>query len=96
MTDENENWRALKLGDRIRIVRIPSLFDAAHYHNGEWDDTFDLYHRLIQNRSVLVISEFDDQNRPWVEYSEIEPDGTENGHSLAVDDDSWVLLDDSP
>jgi hypothetical protein len=83
------DWRKLKTGDQIRIVQIPSMFDEAHYHNGEWEETFSLYRRLIADAEVLSISEVDQDGRPWIEYESIGEGGATISHALAVDDDSW-------
>jgi hypothetical protein len=86
------DWRSLKRGDLIRIVRIPSLFAEAHYHNGEWEDTFSLYRRLIADEIILAISEIDDAGRPWIEFETIDEEGASVSHALAMDDDSWEYV----
>lgn len=83
------DWRKLKTGDRIRIVKIPSMFAEAHYLNGEWEETFSLYRQLITNEEVLSISEIDEDGRPWIQYESIDEGGATISHALAVDDDSW-------
>ncbi|WP_417377465.1 hypothetical protein [Gimesia maris] len=80
------------MGDLIRIVRIPSLFSEAHYHNGEWEETFSLYRQLIADEEVLPISEIDDTGRPWIEYESIDEQGASVSHALAMDDDSWEYV----
>ncbi len=80
------------MGDRIRIVRIPSLFSASHYHNGEWEDTFALYRLLIANKEVLEIREVDEYG-PWIDYVTFDEDGTKVYHSLYVKDDSWERVE---
>ena len=89
MHESNPDWRSLKVGDCIQIVRIPSLFNEPHYHNGDWEDTFSLYRELMANQAVLTISEIDIDGRPWVEYETVDGDGCTVSNSLAVDDDSW-------
>ena len=89
-SESNPRWRSLRVGDKIQIVRIPSLFSAPHYHNGDWDDTFALYEHLIQDSVVLTIDRIDEDGRPWVEYELIDHDGGSTSNSLAMDDDSWV------
>lgn len=90
MKSDSTNWNALRIGDKIRIVQIPSLFSDPHYENGDWDDTFALYRRLISSNEVLTISGIDELGRPWVEYETQDADGGTTSNSLAVDDDSWV------
>ena len=83
-----ETWKDLRAGDRIRIVRIPSLFSAPHYHNGDWDETFALYEHLIATEEILAIDQIDADGRPWVEYQ-----WGDTSNALAVDDDSWETAD---
>ena len=64
MGSDSPNWKTLKPGDKIHIVQIPSLFDEPHYHNGDWEDIFVLYRNLISTKTVLVISEIDEDGRP--------------------------------
>ena len=85
-------WRDLRLGDKIRIVRIPALLDEPRYHNGDWEDTLELYRTLIASNLVLTISEIDEFGRPWIEHETRDEDGTEHSHSLAMDDNSWVRV----
>ena len=90
MTSEsNTQWQSLRIGDKIQIVRIPTEMSAQHYHNGDFNDLFDLYAHLIATAEVLTIYQIDDDGRPWIEYNWIASDG-DSSHSLAVDDDSWV------
>jgi len=91
--DPTQDWRDLKLSDRIRIVRIPTLFSEPHYHNGEWEETFSLCHELITNQKVLLITEIDEDGRPWIEYETTDKDGATISHALALDDDSWERAD---
>ena len=81
-------WKDLRAGDRIRIVRIPSLFSAPHYQNGDWDETLALYEHLIATEETLAIDQIDEDGRPWVEYQ-----WGDTSSSLAVDDDSWETVD---
>jgi len=83
-----ETWKDLRAGDTIRIVRMPSLFSAPHYHNGDWDETFALYEHLIATEEILAIDQIDEDGRPWVEYQ-----WGSTSNTLAVDDDSWETAD---
>lgn len=88
-----QNWRSLRLGDEVRIVRVPSLFNYPHYHNGEWEETFSLIRQLIINQVVLTITEIDEDGRPWIEYESTDSHGSRTSHTLAMDDDSWERVD---
>ena len=92
-SNSSNDWKALKLGDKIRIARMPSVFNAPHYRNGDWDETFALYRLLILNQEVLAIAEIDDEGRPWIEFESLDAEGAMVSHSLAIDDDSWELAD---
>lgn len=90
MVDNIDNdWRKLKPGDIIRIVRFPSQLSEPHYHNGEWEETFSLYHELISSQEALLITAIDEHGRPLIEYESMDKDGTMVSHALAMDDDSW-------
>ena len=52
----DEPWQQLRVGDRIRIVRLPSGVDAPGY----------TFHRIARRRS-LRICEIDSSGLPWVE-----------------------------
>ncbi len=88
-SDSTQDWKTLALGDRIRIVRIPSLFNEPHYHNGDWEETFALYRHLIAEQEILTVAEFDEFGVPWIEYESTDNDGTKVANGLALDDDSW-------
>jgi len=92
MQSESDEWKALKLGDRIRIVQIPSPFSEPHYQHGEWDETIALYRKLISSNEVLTVFQIDESGRPWVECESLDEDGTTISNSLAMDDDSWVYV----
>jgi hypothetical protein len=88
--DMGEPWRELRVGDRIRVVRMPSGVDAPGYifHR----DTRRLYKRLIERRRSLRICRIDDWGLPWIRCQFKRKDGRWEYHSLAVNDDSWVLV----
>lgn len=88
-SDSDEKWKTLRVGDKIRIVRIPSLFSAPRYHDGDWDETFAFYEHLITGEHTLTIAHIDEDERPWIEFETTDSDGAIESHSLAVDDDSW-------
>jgi len=82
----NDHWQQLKVGDRIRIVRLPSEFSRPDYQ--VHDDTIALYRHLIDEGCVLVVDEIDDKGRPRIEYEWNKPAGVEY-HGLLINDDSW-------
>jgi hypothetical protein len=85
----DEPWRELRVGDRIRIVRLPGedlLGYTLHL------ETKDLYERLIAMRKVLRIYEIDKDGLPWIKCRVKADGGGWEYHYLAVNDDSWELV----
>jgi len=85
-----EQWRKLKVGNRIRIVRMPSEFSRPGYSVAGF--TKKLYRDLIARGRSLRIAEIDTDGRPWVSCRFRLKDGRWDYHYLAVDDDSWVRV----
>jgi hypothetical protein len=86
----NEEWRKLKVGDRVRVVRMPSGVDEPGYTFHR--DTRKLYKRLIARGYTQRISKIDPRGVPWIECRFRLPDGRWEYHSLALNDDLWVLV----
>lgn len=85
----SEAWRKLRVGDRIRIVKLPSGIDAPGYCFPAM--TRRLYKQLIaRKRSVRVYEIFD--GLPWISCRFPLKNGRWSYHALAVNDDSWVLV----
>ena len=85
----SDSWRKLKLGDRVRIVRIPSDFSLPGYYVDA--ETVALYEHLISEGSILTIDEIDDRGLPRIEFCWKKHNGDEF-HGLALNDDSWELV----
>ncbi|MCA9074914.1 MAG: hypothetical protein KDA93_07775 [Planctomycetaceae bacterium] len=86
----SEAWRDLKVGDRIRIVRMPSDADKSGYFFAE--ETRELYEKLIARGNAQRIYEIDEWGLPWIDCRFKLPDGQWEHHLLAVNDDSWVRV----
>jgi hypothetical protein len=86
----NEPWRQLKVGDRVRIVRMPSGVDEPGYRFPA--ETRRLYERLIERGYPQRIYEIDEWGLPWIDCRFRLADGQWEHHLLAVNDDSWVLV----
>lgn len=91
----NNDWRKLRVGDRIRFIHVPNDFATADgylLHR----DTLRLYRRLIaRRRSVRVayLSEWGDSKAPWIRCQFRRKDGRIEYHSLAVtESDGWVKV----
>lgn len=85
-----EPWRDLRVGDRIRIVRMPSGVDDPGYTFPK--ETRLLYNRLIARGRSSRIYKIDDWGLPWINCRFKRKDGRLTHHSLAVNDDSWVRV----
>jgi hypothetical protein len=86
-----EDWRKLRVGDRIRIVRMPSY--EALEGNTLHRDTRRLYRMLIARNRPLRVYEIDARWRlPWIKCKFRMKTGRWEYHYLAVNDDSWVRV----
>ena len=85
-----EPWQSLRVGDRIRIVRMPSGVDAPGYVFPAC--TRRLYERLIERGRPVRIFEITENGLPWIQCRFKMPDGNWEWHYLAVNDDSWVRV----
>ncbi len=86
----SEPWESLRVGDRIRIVQMPSGVDAPGYvfsRCTRW-----LYEKLIERGRSLRIAEIDEYGLPWIHCRFRQADQTWEHHFLAVNDDSWVQV----
>lgn len=81
-----EPWRSLKLGDRIRIVRMPCDEPVLQA------ETRRLFQRLISRRTPLRVFWIDEHRHPWIRCRFRRRNGTFELHWLAVNDDSWVRV----
>ena len=87
MTDD---WRNLRVGDRIRIVRMPSDFSKPGYY--VHPSTRRLYKKLIARRRSVRVYEIDEYGGPWISCRFRDRNGDWEYHALCVDDDSWVRV----
>lgn len=86
-----EDWRELRVGDRIRIVRMPSAAALDGYALPR--DTRRLYRMLIARNRPLRVYEIDGRWKlPWVRCKFHTKSGRWEYHFLAVNDDSWVRV----
>lgn len=92
--------KVLRVGDRIRILRVPDRDlrqrqeeIAANVEMPGW--TADSIERIITQTPIVRISRIDESGCVWYESTIVGPDGTEESHSLIIyDDDTWELADD--
>jgi hypothetical protein len=86
----NEAWRDLQVGDRVRVVRLPSEWDQSGYR--VMACTRRLYKRLIERRRPVRICQIDQWGLPWVRCRFRKNDGSWEHHFVAISDDSWVRV----
>ena len=85
----------LKIGDRIRILKVPNCDLEQRKHEiakGLEDDgwTANTIEGIIAQDPVVTISMIDEYGQGWFEYQLITEDGQIEEHWIAImDDDSW-------
>jgi hypothetical protein len=84
------SWRDLRIGDRIRIVRLPTEWGQRGYHVPK--STCTLYRRLIQRGRAVRVFKIDEFGIPWIACRFRRKDGSWEYHYLAVNDDSWARV----
>ena len=85
-----EPWRDLKVGDRIRIVRMP--WDAVQPRCVFFPETRRLYKKLIARRRSVRVFQIDEWQHPWISCRFRRKNGSWEIHWLKVNDDSWVKV----
>ena len=83
----SERWRDLRLGDRVRIMRLPSGVDQLGYTFAP--STRRLYERLIASGKTFSIREIDQWGYPRIHVVARRKRGPVVHHTLALSDDSW-------
>jgi hypothetical protein len=84
----SKSWRDLRVGDRIRIVRLPTGWERPGYHVPP--ATRRLYRLLIDRHRPVRVYEIDQSGLPWIHCRFQKRGGSWEHHFLAVNDDSWV------
>ena len=87
--------RRLRVGDRIRFVRMP-VGDREQFEKTGDDFTVRVLQRLIDGAVVCTIARIDEYGLPWFDYAFVNDSGEDEDHALAVmDGDSWEKLEGS-
>jgi len=86
----DNDWRTLRVGDTVRIVRMPSGVDVPGYTFHA--DTRRLYKRLIARRRPVRVYKVDERSLPWIRCQFRRKNGRWEYHWLAINDDSWVRV----
>ena len=79
-------WRSLGVGDRVRIAHMPQDFAGAPDTYRLHDETRELYEHLIAENAILTVTEIDDWDAPWIDYTWVR-NGIEEFHSLGLNHD---------
>src|SRR3954467_7559892 len=85
-----EAWENLRIGDRIRFVRLPTEGEQPGYF--VCSCTRRLYQRLIARRRSVRVYAVDRGGLPWIRCRFRLRKGGWEHHYLAVNDDSWVRV----
>jgi len=90
MTQLDELWRTLQIGDKVRIVEIPPEFLRSGV--GIHPETMEVYEKLIARRRAVRIAYFDDWGLPWIRCQFRSDDGRLEYHSLALNHGGLVKV----
>ena len=91
MSSKRELWRELKVGDRIRLVHMPTEFERPGYRLQ--DCTRIVYQHLIDTRRILVVEKIDKWSCPWTESFILVRNGTEEHHWIMINHDGLERVD---
>ena len=86
-------WKSLRVGDRVRIVRIPGGADGPGCVYPA--ETRALHQRLIASARSVPVDNIDEYGTPWISCSFKHEDGKWHHHLLAMNDDSWERAESS-
>jgi hypothetical protein len=82
-------WQSLRIGDRVRYIRIPGQSVPGYYMH---EDTRRLFERLIEERVVITIASIDDFGTPWARCFVDEADASFEELAIVDADDTWELV----
>jgi hypothetical protein len=84
-----DSWQALRVGDRIRFVQMPTEFartDSLH------PETRAVYQQLIDRRRSVRVHQIDEFDMPWIHCRLRSADGGVEWHYLLINHDGWVRV----
>lgn len=82
--------RALRVGDLVRIVRVPPTWDTPGYVVPGC--TRRLFLRLIERRRALRVAEIDERGQAWVWCRRRGRDGRIAQLGITLDEGCWVRV----
>jgi hypothetical protein len=83
-------WKRLKIGDRVRLVHMPTEFFQPEYFVHQ--STLRAYRRVIARRRPQRIFQIDACGVPWIKFRFRMKNGKWEHHWLAVNHDGLVLV----
>ena len=86
----DEPWRRLRIGDRIRLVHMPTDFSRPGYSVHR--DTRRVYQRIIDRQRSVRICQLDEFGMPWIHCRFRRKDGRIEYHWLLINHDGWVRV----
>jgi hypothetical protein len=98
MSHQRNDWRKLKVGDKVRLLCVPEADLKQREHEvasgaemAGW--TADTIERILSIDPVVTIDEVDEYGMPWFSYELTADDGIIEYHSLGItDNDSWEYI----
>ena len=90
MGRSKEPWQRLRVGDRVRFVRLPTFEGVLA--GGLMPETLRLYKKLIARGSPQRVFWIDEYGLPWIRCRFRRKNGKWEAHWLAINDDSWVQV----
>jgi hypothetical protein len=86
----SDDWRKLRVNDRIRFVHMPTEFSRPGYFVHR--DTRRVYRRLIERGRSVRVFMIDEWKLPWIRCQFRLEDGRIEYHWLAINHDGWVRV----
>ena len=90
MRGKKVTWKDLRIGDRVRFVRLPTFQGVLAA--GLLPETLRLYKKLIARARPQRVFWIDEYGLPWIRCRFRRNSGTWEGHWLAINYYSWVLV----
>jgi hypothetical protein len=88
MSEETQDWTALRVGDCIRFVAMPTPFSRDNCHQ----ETLDVYKYLISRRRPVRVYKLDELGMPWIYFRTRAEDGSLQHQYLLINHDGWVKV----
>lgn len=92
MKTDPDLWKALKVGDRARMVEIPTPSGSFRDWPALHADTRRVYRYLLRRRSPLVVWEIDEYGYPWVQFRFRGKNGKMEHHSMSLNHGGLAIV----